>query len=228
MKKELEHYYSSYFGAGDEDKWTYSPVTDMWYEDGKEIPPPPSVSAKESKSLSCDFKIANYLFCDEYEQSLENEQDSYGEDTVAAFAKYLIGADDFFNTLSSVLVLEATGKKWLFTTKQEYALGVDEYSMWSLEEFIEKLKTQPYATGYLEEYWQNKLLAWTDQENKTRFVIQTYNDELFNRCTMFDIKVDRDLLITTLSKPLEKWKKIVYRAIKAQEKILGKKCKIPL
>ena len=226
MKKELEHYYSSYFGPGDEDKWTYSPVTDMWYEDDKEIPPLPAESGKEPKSFSCDFKIACSLFCDEYGQTVENEQDNYKED-VAAFAKYLIGENDFFSTLSSVLVLKTTRKKWWFKVQEEYALGVDEYAMWSLEKFIEELKTQSYASAYLQEYWQNKLLAWTDNKNQTRFVIQTYNDELFNRCTMFDVKVDRDWLISTLSKPLEEWKKITYQTIKEQEKLLGKKVQNP-
>lgn len=224
MKKELERYYTNCFGYGDEDEWTYSHATDMWYEDAKEVAPQPTTSSEKVKDFYCELKIGYSVHYDEDKQQvLENDELDGDGKPLGEFTKHLMGLNDYYVDLSTTIVLKTSNVKFIRNFGQEYFLQLDVPAMWELEKFIEKLKTQSYATQYMAEYWQNKLLAWTDKKNKTRFVIQSYNDEYFNKCIMFDITIDRDVLVKKLTSVLENWKKTVYDSIKEQEKILGKK-----
>ena len=106
---------------------------------------------------------------------------------------------------------------------QEVYFEFNQYSMWDLAEFIQKLKNSPFATQYIEEVWSIKLIAWTDNRNRTRFVVHSYDDGFYYGETLFDITIDREILIQKLSALLEEWKTSVYQAILEKEKVLGKK-----
>ena len=79
MKKEIDHHYDNCFGPGDEDEWSYSADTDMWYEDATEVLPMPSYSSQHVKDLSCELKIGYFVNYDGEEQVIENEEETDGD-----------------------------------------------------------------------------------------------------------------------------------------------------
>ena len=229
MKRKLDHYFCSLFGPGDEDEWTYAPATEMWYEDTHEIPPPPQESSLRPREISYELLIGRSLILEEKEIVLEDEEiDFFEGNPLVEFPKSLLGLDEYYTSLSSVIVLRAPYKKWrFFDYEQRTYLQFDTYAMWHLDEFIQKLKTQSFAAQYFFEYWSVKFLAWTDEKNQTRFVVQSYHDEYYYGHFLFDVTLDRELLINLLTRIVDEWKKILYQAIKKQEKVLGKKLTDP-
>lgn len=223
MKPKLNTYYDNMFGAGEETDWSFCADTDMWYEDAAEVLPKPKCSSEKVKDFSAELLIGRELFLDDT-RAFKIEADWLAKESpLADFAKYLLGLDDFYNSISSVILLKTPGNKWLLDFGQEVYFEFNQYSMWDLAEFIQKLKNSPFATQYIEEVWSIKLIAWTDNRNRTRFVVHSYDDGFYYGETLFDITIDREILIQKLSALLEEWKTSVYQAILEKEKALGKK-----
>lgn len=222
MKKELEHY-SDILGLSDYDEWSYCTGDGMWYEDAKEVLPKPGILSEHVKELSCELKVGYSVFYNEGEQIIENDEDEGDGNPLEQYSKYLLGMDDYYNDLSSVVTFNTPGDVFsLNFFGQEYSIGLAQHSMWYLEEFIEKLRTQPFATQYIEEWGHIKLIAWTNKKNVTRFVIYSY-DEYSYMQKMFDITIARNLLISKLTSIIEEWKKIVRKAIVKLQESSGKK-----
>lgn len=222
MKKELEHY-SEILGLSDYDEWSYCAKDGMWYEDSKEVLPMPGILPEHVTALSCQLKVGYSVFTSDGEQFLDNDENDGDGNPLEEFAKYLLKLDDYSNCISSVVMFSTPGNiisPHFFG--QKYFVGFGQYSMWYLEEFIEKLKTQSYATQYIEDWDHIKLIAWTNKKNRTRFVIYSY-DEYSYLQKMFDISIDRDLLVHQLNAVLDEWKKIVRDAIIKLIGITGKK-----
>lgn len=221
MKKKLEHY-SEIIGLSDYDEWSYCAQDDMWYEDAKEPLPKPDDFSEYVRDLSCELKVGYSALDRDDSQIIENDEVDGDGKPLEEFPKHLLGMNDYYVSISSVILLKTPRNILnLFIFNQKYALNFDEYSMWYFETFIEKLKTKSYATQYIEDYGYIKLIAWTNKRNRTRFAIYSYADESYSK--IFDITINRDLLVNKFSTALQEWKETVYKAIKEQEKILNKK-----
>lgn len=228
MKKTLKEYHSSYFGPGEETKWSYSNDTGMWYEDDKEVLPQPEKRSEYVTDFSCELKINYYVNINGNEQTLEDEYEWDGdEQPLEAFARYLIGENDYNDTISSAVIFKTPSRKHLLNLGQKHMLGLDEYSVWSFEDFINKLKAKDFAAQYIGDYADCKLISWKQKRNRTRFIVQSYNEDFCYKQIMFDITTDTDLLIKKLTAVIDKWKETVYKAIKEQQKLSGKPLAVP-
>lgn len=216
MQKELRTYDTT-IGLSDYDEFSYCEKDKMWYEDKKEILPQPENESEVVNDLICEIKVNHDAsIWDEFEDwdKLEEEQDG-----LENFAKYVIGDDSSWDCTDNTFMLK--------TPKQAFITGFNDYGLWGIENFIKKLKEQTYATEYLEDGGALKFIAWTDENNHTRFVIHSYNDGYNYLKTLFDITVDRNILISKLENILKIWHETVYNAIKEQERILNKKAENP-
>jgi len=216
MQKELRTY-NHIIGLSDYDEFSYCEQDKMWYEDVKETLPQPENESEVVNDLICEIKVNHdaYIWYDfEDWDKLEDEQDG-----LENFAKFVIGDNNGWDCSDNAFLLK--------TPKQAFVTGFNEYGLWGIEKFIKKLKEQSYATEYLENGGALKFIAWTDENNQTRFVIHLYHNEYNYLKTIFDITIDRNMLISKLENVLKVWHETVYNAIKEQERILNKKAENP-
>lgn len=189
----------------------------MWYEDAKEVLPQPENASEILSDLICEIKVShNVSIWNEVEDwdKLEEENEE-----LVQFAQFVIGENWAWDCTNNAFLLQ--------TPKQAFVTGFNEYGLWGIESFIKKLKEQVYATEYFEDGGALKFIAWTCENNQTRFVIHSYHKEYHYLETLFDITIDRDILISKLENILKIWHETVYKAIKEQEKILNKKAENP-
>ena len=216
MKKELR-YYDTIIGLTDFDEWSYCEKDQMWYEDAKEVLPHPEKEPEVVTDLICEIKV-------NHDASIWDEADDWDKlkeekDGLEKFAQFLFGENKGWDCTDNALLLK--------TANQGFITGLNDYGLWELESFIKKLKNQLYATEYSEYGGALKFIAWTNDINQTRFVIHSYNAEYRYLETIFDITIDRDILIYKLENVLKIWHDTVYNVIKAQERMLGKKATNP-
>lgn len=213
MKLWLRNY-SDLVGIGEFDDFTYCSFLKVWFEDAKEVLPRPLLTSEHIKDLTAEIKINHYAYQNDYEEThIEAEE----LEDFEGYARYILGENDYFDTLSSVILLNSDF--------QELILCVNEYAIWALDDFITKLKNNSYATQYLEGYCAAKFIAWTNKQNETRFVVHSYNKGYKYLKTIFDITIPRDLLVQKLEKLILTWKETVYKEIEKQAKLLGKEIK---
>lgn len=212
MKKELDRY-DMLVGLGEYDEWSYCANDEMWYEDEKEILPMPQTAPDKTSFLDCEIKIdyVNDPEADWEEADYDNEIENY--------IKYLIDGNLCDDAICSVILFKSE--------KYEYNCTINQYSMMEIEDFIHKLKTKEFATQYMEDYNATKLLGWNIENNQVRFAIQSYHHEYNYLKILFDIVIDKNLLIAQLEKIINIWKETIYFKIKEQEKILKKPCTNP-
>lgn len=110
----------------------------------------------------------------------------------------------------------------LRTAQQECSFCFSQYGIWGLEEFADKVKNQPFATQYIEQWSSCKLIAWSGPHGCTRLVIHFYNEDDVYPATQLDITVDREELVSKLKAVVEIWKDTVRNEILKQMKILSK------
>lgn len=216
LKKELRTY-EIIIGLSDFDEWSYCEKDQMWYEDAKEVLPQPENKSELISDLICEIKVNHDAsFWDEVDDwnKLEEEKDG-----LVLFAEFLFGDNTGWDCTENAFLLK--------TQKQAFITGFNDCGLLSLESFIEKLKNQSYATEYFEYGGAIKFIAWTNENNQTRFVIHSYNTDYNYLKTIFDITVDRNTLVTKLENVLKIWHDAVYNAVKAQERISGKKATNP-
>ena len=216
MKKRLRTY-DIIIGLSDFDEWSYCEKDDMWYEDAKEVLPQPENESEIVSDLICEIKV-NHDAClwNEVQDwdKLEEEKDG-----LALYVDFLFGMNTSWDCTDNAFLLQ--------TQKQAFITGFNDYGLWSLESFIRKLNNQSYATEYFEDGGAIKFIAWTNENNQTRFVIHSYNENYNYLKTIFDTTIDRNILVTKLENILKIWHDTVYNAIKAQESILGEKATNP-
>lgn len=213
MKKELNSY-DERIGIGEFDDFTYCEKDKMWYEDAKEVLPLPRGHSERQGKLSSEIKINHYAYQNDYEYTYIEAEEL---ENFEGYARYILGENNYFDTLSSVILLNSDF--------QELILCTDEYTIWALDDFITKLKNNSYATQYLENYCAAKFIAWTNEKNRTRFVVHSYNEYYKQFETIFDIMINRDSLVESLEKIITTWKETLYTEIEKQAKILGKEIK---
>ena len=213
MKKELR-FYDTIKGLTDYDEWSYCEENKMWYEDLKEQLPLPTKQTEIVSDFICETKVNHDGFlCDNWDDVEEDKGD------LEKFAQYVIGENNGFDcTYSAVLFKTAT---------QSTILSFNDFGFLDLENFINKLKTEAFATEYIEYAFARKFIAWTDKNNQTRLVIHSYRPDDKYLKTLIDITVDRDILIGKLESIINIWKEVAYNAIKEQERILNKKAENP-
>ena len=213
MKKKLNNY-SHIVGIGEYDDWSYCADTDMWYEDDKEILPLPSTQSELTANLYCEIKPDYDIYCgdawDTASPCKELEQ----------FIGYL------FDNCICCSYDCLTNAVLLRTARQETALCLNEYGIWDLEQFLNKIKKHPFSAQYIEQGTGCKLFAWT-ANNKTRFAIYSYNRAYKYLEIIFDITADTDLLIKQLTAIVDKWKEILYKAIKEYQKLSAEMLAVP-
>lgn len=216
MLKELRTY-DTIIGLSDFDEYSYCEKDQMWYEDAKEILPQPEKESEIVSDLICEIKVSHDAsIWDDAEDWDKLEEDK--EDLIK-FAQFVIGENWGWNCTDNAFLLK--------THNQAFVTGFHEYGLWGIEDFIKKLKEQSYATEYLENGGAIKFIAWTDENNKTRFVIHSYHEDNYYLQTIFDITIDRNILISKLENILKIWHDTVYNAVKEQERISGKKATNP-
>lgn len=216
MKKELR-FYDTIEGLTDYDEWSYCEENQMWYEDLKEVLPYPQQESEIITDLVCEIKVNHdaYIWYElEDWDKLEEEKNGLEE-----FAQYVIGENKGSDCTFNAFLLK--------TSQQIFITGFNEYGLWGIENFIKKLKEQTFATEYIEDGGALKFIAWTDENNQTRFIIHSYNPENNYLKTIFDITIDRNILTTRLENILKIWHKTVFNAIKEQERVLNKKASNP-
>ena len=216
MKKELRTY-ETIIGLSDFDEWSYCEKDQMWYEDAKEVLPQPENESEIIFDLVCEIKV-------NHDAGLYNEADDWDKleeekEGLILFAKFIFGDNMGWDCTDNAFLLK--------TQNQAFITEFNDYGLWSLESFIGKLKNQSYATEYSEYGGAIKFIAWTNENNQTRFVIHSYNVNYNYLKTIFDITVDRNTLVTKLENILKIWHDTVYDAVKKQEYISGQKATNP-
>lgn len=207
MKREL-NVYNFISGIGEYDEWSYCADDAMWYEDKKEVLPLPKNKSEIVKDLTCKIKVDSFITCGEGWNNAEQEKD------LETYARYLLGTNNADDCVSSVVCLR--------TAQQECSFCFSQYGIWGLEEFADKVKNQPFATQYIEQWSRCKLIAWSGPHGSTRLVIHFYNEDDVYPATQLDITVDREELVSKLKAVVEIWKDTVRNEILKQMKILSK------
>lgn len=216
MIKELRTY-DTIVGLSDFDEYSYCEKDQMWYEDAKEVLPQPEKESEVVSDLICEIKVNHDAsIWDEAEDWDKLEED---KDGLRLFAEFLFGDNIGWNCTDNAFLLK--------TTNQTFVTGLNDYGLWELESFTKKLKKQAYATEYSEYGGALKFIAWTNEDNQTRFVIHSYNENYEYLKTIFDITIDRNILVAKLENILKIWHDTVYNAVKEQERISGKKATNP-
>ena len=204
-------------GLSDFDEYSYCEKDQMWYEDAKEVLPQPEKESEVVSDLICEIKVNHDAsIWDEAEDWDKLEED---KDGLRLFAEFLFGDNIGWNCTDNAFLLK--------TTNQTFVTGLNDYGLWELESFTKKLKKQAYATEYSEYSGALKFIAWTNEDNQTRFVIHSYNENYEYLKTIFDIAIDRNILVAKLENILKIWHDTVYNAVKEQERISGKKATNP-
>ena len=213
MKKELTTY-DILKGLTEFDNWSYNSENKMWYEDLKEPLPQPTKASEKVSDFICEIKVNHDGdFCDNWEDVTEEKGD------LESFARYVIGEENGTDcTFNSVL---------LKTDNQSTILTFNDYGFIELETFIDKLKTQSFATEYMEDAFSRKFIAWTDENSETRLVIHSYRQDDMYLETLIDFTANKFVIIEKLENIISIWKETVYKTIKEQENLLKKKANNP-
>jgi hypothetical protein len=103
-------------------------------------------------------------FCDNWE---DLEEDKGG---LEDFARYVIGEKNGSDCTFNAVLLR--------TEQQSTIITFNDYGFMELESFINKIKTQFFATEYMEDANAKKFIAWTDNNNQTRLVIHSCRQDL--------------------------------------------------
>ena len=207
MKRKL-NIYNGITGIGEYDAWSYCADTDMWYEDANEVLPQPRNKSEQVADLHCEIKVDWFTSCEDTWENASYEQE------LQDYAHYLLGEDNACDCVCAVVLFRSP--------QQAQVVCLSQYGIWELADFADKVKSQPFATQYCEQWNRYKLIAWTDNQPFTRFVIHDYNEETMTFKTLLDITVNREQLVSKLGKAVQIWKDAVYRAITEQGQILGK------
>ena len=212
MKKELDNY-DIIIGLSDYSNWSYCAQDGMWYEDEKEVLPQPAISAGVVSDLYCEIKVdyENYFGNTWEEAEKDNEIENY--------VRQLIDGSRDNDSITSVI---------LFKSKiYEYNCTLSQDSIWLLELFIQSLKEKKFTTQYIEQFDAIKFIFWELENNQVRFAIQSYNNRFNYLKFVFDVILDKNVLISKLLDIIDTWKKTIYSEIKKQEKLLNKPCTNP-
>lgn len=213
MKKELNSY-DIIKGLTDFDEWSYCNENQMWYEDLKEILPQPTKPSEIVSDFICKIKVNHDGdFCDNWE---DLEEDKGG---LEDFARYVIGEKNGSDCTFNAVLLR--------TEQQSTIITFNDYGFLELESFINKIKTQFFATEYMEDANAKKFIAWTDNNNQTRLVIHSCRQDDRYLETLIDLTINKFILIEKLENIINIWKKTVYKTIKEQENLLKKKANNP-
>lgn len=199
MKKKLSDY-SDISGISKYDFWSYCADNDMWYEDEKEILPIPLAKSEIVKDLTCEIKIDHYLYRE------QNWEEASPENELEEYVQYLTGKENGADSFSSVILLR--------TPKQDLHICISPEGMWFLNCFLTQLETQNFSAEYIEQWFDLKFIAWTDKNNNARLVVHSYMDGYKFLQTIFDITINRDILISKLKNIIDIWKRKVYTTIK--------------
>ncbi len=167
MIKELRTY-DTIVGLSDFDEYSYCEKDQMWYEDAKEVLPQPEKESEVVSDLICEIKVNHDAsIWDEAEDWNKLEED---KDGLRLFAEFLFGDNFGWDCTDNAFLLK--------TPNQVFIAGLNDYGLWEVESFTKKLKNQAYATEYSEYGGVLKFIAWTNEDNQTRFVIHSYNEKV--------------------------------------------------
>ena len=212
MKKELDRY-DMIVGLGEYDEWSYCSQDEMWYEDLNEILPEPLTSPDVVSDFACKIKVDYFNYPEStWEEAHENNR-------IVDYVNALIDGDLCDDVVSSVILFKS--EKFNVNTV------CNQYGIWDIDDFAEKVKNKEFATQYVEQYGSIKLFAWDKGNGQVRFTIQSYNHEFNYLKILFDIIIDKDKLISKLENIVKIWKETILNTIKKQELILKKPCTNP-
>lgn len=216
MKKELDSY-DMILGLGEYDDWSYCAQDGMWYEDKVEVVPEPLTPADYVSDFRCEIKVDYDYYMDErFEASWDELEKDNG---LEEYIRYLIKENISEDVVLSPILFKSENYQLI--------IPLNQWGIWYLEDFIEQLKVENYATKYIEQYAAMKFLVWKQENNQVRFVIQSNNDYYHYLKVLFDIVIDRDKLIFKLENIINTWKDIIDGEIKRQEKLLKRLCTNP-
>lgn len=197
-KKEIE--FRDYVTPYD---WSYNHDDGLWYEDGKELMPLPKAHPEEP----IDFSITyfNGMICDtdtfsgeiEIEDSVEEITEEQNE-----YMEYLFDKNNFGDSFTFTLAFKTNTRTVYFPSNYN---GEVEFHLYN---FLDQIKTNQtnVSITYLEEYSDNKLYVYPQENNKIRLIIQNYTSDAVNGPwkILMDVIIDKNKFIKSYENAIKK------------------------
>ena len=194
MQKELNFEYDE---LSTPFEWSYSPVTKMWYEDKIDIMPEFPIDTTQIND-----KLNTYLNCDYDENSAEEEIEKY--------INYL-----FENTLDG---FDCFSLGWIFESKnivtsdiKNLEINLCNNYLPLIDEFINNIKYNGYATLYIEAFSGVKLFAKA-YNDKLHLVVQDYKTIKYTETNVmpfqviYNVVTDKENFCTQTIENIRKYK----------------------
>ena len=210
MQKDIG-FYDDLFTPYD---YSYSPYTNMWYQDSCENMPEPDTEPEEVKNFKLVDELGDWALCEgdeEYYDYEENQED------FKKYVRYICGENDlrYYDSFSASILLKSENqKKYIY---------IDAWELVGLEEFIKNINLNNYSTLYIEAYTGAKFFVWNKENNKIRLIVQQYGLGSvgyidYNLLTVdYDALINKDEFISEFLNFINKYKNLLFSAIKEYE-----------
>lgn len=153
--------------------WIYRPELGRWFIDDNEEIPIPETACEITNELTMKA-----FFDDYYNDDIEELE---------------------YSSTRPIATVEFKTPQQKYVSNPEM-LYVDRFMLFK---FLRNMQRGSYAYYYQNEFTFDKFFAWSCGDNKIRFSIQNYGNNEGGPKTVFDVIVDKNLLIDTLYEQIE-------------------------